>query len=352
MPGRRTSCTKAAPPVTLAGMSKRGIDWPTMRWRAAGFGATLAVASRLRSTSPASSPYVTLRPSAALMVPSATASVSAATPRCLAASSSRIARASAPAMRSAVPLFSTDWLPAVCPSLGVRPVSPEIMAIRSSGRSSSSAAICLSAVRMPWPSSTLPVNTVAVPSALMRSQASRRRLVCRLPESRAGSCAAARRGSSEKATTMAPRPAVKSRRVRNAFMSGPPHLVGRAQDGGNDPVVGAAAAEIAVEAGADVLFARPRIGVEQRLGRHDHAVAAVAALGGLLGDEGALQRARLFDCPQALDGGDLGVTQRGDRGHARAGRLAVDQHRAGTALSEPAAELRPVELEIVAQDVQ
>ena len=77
-----------------------------------------------------------------------------------------MARTSAPAMRSAVPLFSTDWLPAVCPSFGVRPVSPEIILTRASGRSSSSAAICASAVRMPCPSSTLPVNTVTLPSAI------------------------------------------------------------------------------------------------------------------------------------------------------------------------------------------
>ena len=55
-------------------------------------------------------------------------------------------------------------------------VSPEIIVTRASGRSSSSAAICASAVRMPCPSSTLPVKTVAVPSALMRIQASSMRL--------------------------------------------------------------------------------------------------------------------------------------------------------------------------------
>ena len=71
-------------------------------------------------------------------------------------------------MRKAVPLFSTDWLPAVWPSFGVCPVSPEIILMRSSGRSSSSAAIWASAVKIPWPSSTLPVKMVAVPSAAMR----------------------------------------------------------------------------------------------------------------------------------------------------------------------------------------
>ena len=50
MPGSRMSCTKAAPPVTLAGMSKRGIDLPTILWLAGGFGGALALASRLRST--------------------------------------------------------------------------------------------------------------------------------------------------------------------------------------------------------------------------------------------------------------------------------------------------------------
>ena len=85
-----------------------------------------------------------------------------------------------------MPLFSTDWLPAVWPSFGVWPVSPEIILIRASGRSSSSAAIWASAVRMPWPSSTLPVKTVAVPSALMRIQPSSLRLFCRLPGSRGG----------------------------------------------------------------------------------------------------------------------------------------------------------------------
>src|SRR5436190_918904 len=36
MPGRRKSCTKAAPPVILAGMSMRGADLPTILCCAAG----------------------------------------------------------------------------------------------------------------------------------------------------------------------------------------------------------------------------------------------------------------------------------------------------------------------------
>jgi len=64
-------------------------------------------------------------------VPSATVSRSAVVPSLAAASPSRICRASAQAKRSAVPLFSTDWLPAVMPSLGVRAVSAETISMRS-----------------------------------------------------------------------------------------------------------------------------------------------------------------------------------------------------------------------------
>ena len=50
---RRGACPAryTRPPVTLAGMSKRAIDFPTILWLAGGFGVALAVASRLRSGS-------------------------------------------------------------------------------------------------------------------------------------------------------------------------------------------------------------------------------------------------------------------------------------------------------------
>ena len=66
---------------------------------------------------------------------------------------------------------------------------------------------------------------------------------------------------------MAPSPAENWRRLREAFMSGPPHLAGRAQDGGDDAVVRPAAAEIAGEPGPYLLLARARIGLDQRLAR-------------------------------------------------------------------------------------
>ena len=55
-----------------------------------------------------------------------------------------------------MPPFWIDRLPNVTPWSGVSSVSPWIMVTRSSGTDSSSAAICVIAVRMPVPSSTLP----------------------------------------------------------------------------------------------------------------------------------------------------------------------------------------------------
>ena len=61
---------------------------------------------------------------------------------------------------------------------------------------------------------------------------------------------------------------------------------------------------------------------------------------------------RLLDRAKTLNGGDLGLAEPPDRGHAGTHSGAVDQHRAGAALREPAAELGAVELEIVAQDIK
>src|SRR5206468_2890231 len=126
----------------------------------------------------------------------------------------------------------------------------------------------------------------------------------------------------------------------------------RALHGGDDAVVRGAAAEVAVQRGLDVAIARPRVAVEQRLGRHHHAVAAVTALAGLLLDERALEWVEAVERAEPLDRRDAALRHAGHRGHARAHGLAVHQHRAGAALREPAAELRAVQLEVVAQYIE
>ena len=96
----------------------------------AGLGLKPALASRLKLTSLATSQYV-MRTGDALMAPSLTDSFSTATLSFFAAAASNMPRASAQAKRSAVPLPSTDRLPAVMPSLGVRAVSAEMISMRS-----------------------------------------------------------------------------------------------------------------------------------------------------------------------------------------------------------------------------
>src|ERR1700730_4425004 len=128
-----------------------------------------------------------------------------------------------------------------------------------------------------------------------------------------------------------------------------------ALDGADDARMRAAAAQIVGEGLLDVCRARllALVGVEEGGRLHDHAVDAVAALGGLLVDEGLLQRMWILRAAQALERHHLVVgLERRQRHHARAHRPAVDMHRAGTALTKPAAEPRSVQAEIVAQRIE
>ena len=79
------------------------------------------------------------------------------------------------------------------------------------------------------------------------------------------------------------------------------HRLGGAAHRAQDAHVGAAAAEVGRQMGADLLLGRARVALEQRLGAHDHAGDAVAALRRLLGLEGVLQRAGLVVGAQAFE---------------------------------------------------
>ncbi len=114
----------------------------------------------------------------------------------------------------------------------------------------------------------------------------------------------------------------------------------------------AAAAQIRLHVGADLLLRSDRVVVEQRLRPHHHAGDAVAALRRLLVEKGLLHRARLAAGAEALDRRDRAAVERGDRRQAGEHRLAVDDDGAGAALAEAAAELGAVQLEIVAQHVE
>src|SRR5690606_6529280 len=70
------------------------------------------------------------------------------------------------------------------------------------------------------------------------------------------------------------------------------HRLGRFEHGLADSHIGAAAAKVAAEAVLDLLVGRIGIAVEKRLRRDDEARRAVAALLGVVVDEGLHQRMR------------------------------------------------------------
>src|SRR3954454_6819073 len=112
-----------------------------------------------------------------------------------------------------------------------------------------------------------------------------------------------------------------------------------------NPHVRAAAAEICVHMLANLSVCRRAVCGQERVRAHDHAGDAIAALGSLLLDEGALQRARRVFRPEPLECGDLAPLQNGDGRQAREDRLAVDNDGASAALAEATAEFRAVEFE-------
>ena len=161
------------------------------------------------------SPKATRRPSSAITAPSRACRREGSMPRRCAARATSISRTCADACMIAFPLSVSERLPAVTPSSGVRAVSAVTSSMRFGSIPICSAEICSSAVLIPWPSSALPVNTVTLPSAFTRIQASSDGVFSRLPGSfgaPAGCCAATRAGWSENQTTSAPVAARNSRR--------------------------------------------------------------------------------------------------------------------------------------------
>src|SRR4029077_15404814 len=113
-----------------------------------------------------------------------------------------------------------------------------------------------------------------------------------------------------------------------------------------------AAAEDARHSLLDLFFRRLGIFVEKSLGGENDAIQAIAALRGLLLDERFLDGVRLVDGAQTFEGDDLDALYRFHPRDAKGNRLAFHQDRAGSALSQAAAELRATQTEIVAQHVK
>ena len=128
-------------------------------------------------------------------------------------------------------------------------------------------------------------------------------------------------------------------------MGGPVH---RAQDAH----MGAAAAEMRFQFGPNLRVGRLGVFLQQRLRPHHHSGNAVAALRRLLFHEGALDRRGRIDRAQTFKRRHLLALKQKQRRDAGQHRLAVDDHGAGAALAEPAAEFGGVELDVVAEDVK
>src|ERR1700694_2784330 len=129
------------------------------------------------------------------------------------------------------------------------------MRMRSSGTSSSSAAICASAVRMPCPSSTFPVTIVTVPSRSKRT-----------------------------------------RRMARDFSASTQNRL-------DDAVVRAASTEVFIESCADFRFAWVLVLFKQGSGADGNAAHAEAALRRLLLDERLLHRMQFAVAAQAFHRG-------------------------------------------------
>jgi hypothetical protein len=201
--------------------------------------------------------------------PSAISSSAGSQPSRSAAAARARTRTSAQTWRSAEPEVSIDMEPTVRPSSGISPVIGSGRRRRANGTSSSSAAIWASAVITPWPFSVLPKATRTAPSGSKRIQRSRRGL-------------AARAGG------------IMRLALEFAFARHPPR---GQRHGVQDAVVHAAATEAAVQRRGDLGTAGVWIAVQQRLGAHQDAREAVAALAGLQLHERGLQRVRRFGVP-------------------------------------------------------
>ena len=123
----------------------------------------------------------------------------------------------------------------------------------------------------------------------------------------------------------------------------------RAQDRALDLRVGAAAAEVPRHRLVDLLPGRPRLPLQQGGRAHDLARRAEAALECVLRHERLLYRRGALG-REPLDRHDLVPCRRLGEEQAGVDGLPVDEHGTGAAGALAAGELRPEELEIVAED--
>src|SRR5258708_28165113 len=129
------------------------------------------------------------------------------------------------------------------------------------------------------------------------------------------------------------------KRAESNSASARAHLAGGGLHGLDDVVIARAAAEVALEAFADLLLARARVLLEQAAGRHDHARRTEAALQTVLLPEALLHGVQLAVPGKALDGGHLAAVGLDREERAGLHRPSVEPYRAGAALAGVAAHV-------------
>src|SRR5260370_23061813 len=136
------------------------------------------------------------------------------------------------------------------------------------------------------------------------------------------------------------------------WLCAPLHFCGGLPDSGKNSHVAAAAADQVLKSVSHLFVAGVRILVEQGLGRQHPAVQAVPALEGLFLDKRLLYRMRGAVHGEPFERDDLFSGRRRHRQGAGTHRAIIDQHGAGSALSQAAAESRIIQGQIVAQHVK
>src|SRR5882724_1867612 len=126
----------------------------------------------------------------------------------------------------------------------------------------------------------------------------------------------------------------------------------RPPDGGDDPAVRAAAADVPLHGALDVVVLRVLVLLEEGHGGHDHARGAVGALEGLRVEEGLLDGVEAACRLEPFDGGDRLAGGFGEVGDATSSGLAIDEDGARAALAFAAAVFGAGEVELVAEDCE
>src|SRR5260370_36863375 len=117
-------------------------------------------------------------------------------------------------------------------------------------------------------------------------------------------------------------------------------------DGGDDAVIGAAAADVAVHRADDFVLGGIALFLEEGEGGHDHAGGAVGALHGTGVEEGLLERVEAALLFEALDGSDFAPPDSADGGATGTGREAIEQDGESAALAFAAAVFGAGEAEV------